>query len=123
MKSSQVMLGLCACLLSLAAIAFAQDKPPTAAPAPDAKAAVTGTVSDETGTGVGGAIVTMDNGAGPATSATTDGQGLYAITDLAPGSYTISVVLRGARIFQANAVLSPGQILTMSVAGAPVAQP
>ncbi|MGA9542554.1 MAG: carboxypeptidase regulatory-like domain-containing protein, partial [Candidatus Sulfotelmatobacter sp.] len=123
MKSLQVMLGLSACLLSLAAIAFAQDKAPATAPAPDAKAAVTGTVSDETGTGVGGAVVTMDNGAGQSTSATTDGQGLYAITDLAPGSYTISVVLRGARIFQANVVLSPGQILTMSVAGAPVAQP
>jgi hypothetical protein len=121
---SLAVLGLCVCILSLATtMLVGQDKSAPEAPAPDVKAALTGTVSDQTGAGVAGATVTMDNGKGAAPSVTTDSQGLYAITDLAAGSYTLSVVSRGAKIFQASVSLSPGQVLTMSVAGAPVAQP
>src|SRR5579885_3144554 len=43
-------------------------------------AAVTGTVSDQKGVGVGGATVSMQGGPGPAHTVTTDDQGLYAIT-------------------------------------------
>src|SRR5580692_3754527 len=121
---SLAVLGLCVCILSLATtMLVGQDKSAPEAPAQDVKAALTGTVSDQTGAGVAGATVTMDNGKGAAPSVTTDSQGLYAITDLAAGSYTLSVVSRGAKIFQASVSLSPGQVLTMSVAGAPVAQP
>ena len=124
MKWSLAVPGLCVCVLSLATtLLFGQDKSVPEAPAQDAKAAVTGTVSDQTGAGVVSATVTMDDGKGSAPSVTTDSQGLYAITDLTAGSYTISVVVHGVKIFQANVSLSPGQVLTMSVAGAPVAQP
>ena len=38
------------------------------------------------------------------------------------GSYNVSVSAGGVKIFQANAVLSPGQALTLGVAGALIAQ-
>jgi hypothetical protein len=120
---SQAMTGVCLCVLSLATALFGQDKSSPETSAQAAKAAITGTVSDQTGAGVAGASVTMDSGKGSASSATTDSQGLYAITDLAAGSYTMSVVMHGATLFQANVLFSQGQVLTMSVAGAVVVQP
>src|SRR5271166_2994557 len=116
------MLGVCACILGLAASVVAQDKSAPAAPSEDAKTAVTGTVSDKTGAGVKGATVTMDNGAGLTTNTTSDAEGLYAITDLPAGSYTISVVVSGAAIFQSKVELQAGQVLAMSVV-APNASP
>jgi hypothetical protein len=111
-------------ILGLTIVVRDQDKGSAASvPATDSKAAVTGTVSDQNCADVAGAVVTVDNGAGFTQNSTTDGQGLYAVMDLPAGSYTISVVVSGARIFQANVVLSPGQLLTLGVAGAPVAQP
>ena len=59
--------------------------------------------------------MTADNGAGLTQSATTDGQGLYAV-ELPAGAYTISVTAGGAKIFEAKAILSPGQVLTLGVA-------
>jgi hypothetical protein len=97
---------------------------PGAPPASSAreKSAITGTVSDQAGAGVGGATIKVSNSSGVNQSATTDDQGLYAVTDLAAGTYNVSVIARGAKVFEANIVLSPGQVLTLSVAGAPVAQ-
>jgi len=119
-----VLLSFLAVILGLTGILGAQDQSSAGtAPSSDAKAAITGTVSDQKGTGVAGAVVTVDNGAGFTQSATTDGQGLYAVMDLPPGSYAVSVVASGVKIFQANITLSPGQVLTLGVAGAPVAQP
>src|SRR5215472_15486476 len=83
-------------------------------------AAVTGTVSDQKGVGVGGATVSMQGGLEPVHSVTTDDQGLYAITDLGSGSYTLTVTFQGIKIFQGAVTLSPGQVLTLSVAGAPL---
>jgi len=120
---SRVGMILGMCILHSAVLVVAQDKPSSQTPAQEVKSAITGTVSDQTGAGVGGATVTADNGAGSAPSVTTDDQGLYAITDLSAGSYTISVVLHGTRLFQGKVELSPGQVLTLSVAGAPIAQP
>lgn len=124
MRSSRASLALCICVVSLAAHLFSQQSPapPAAATDADAKAAVTGTISDQKGGGVGGATVTMENGSAPPQTVTTDDQGLYAITDLASGPYTVSVVVHGTRVFRGNVTLSPGQVLTLSVAGAPVAQ-
>ncbi|HLV87868.1 MAG TPA: carboxypeptidase regulatory-like domain-containing protein [Candidatus Sulfotelmatobacter sp.] len=119
MKWPLAVLGLSVSVLSLAGVlAFGKDASVPQTPAQDAKAAVTGTVSDQAGAGVAGATVTMDGDKGSAPSATTDGQGLYAITDLPAGTYTMSVVSHGGKLFQANLLLSPGQVLTMSVAGA-----
>lgn len=116
----------CICVLVLFAGLHAEPKTfvvPDTPAAEDTKAAVTGTVSDQKGTGVGGATVTMQDAAGAAHSATTDDQGLYAVTDLGPGAYSVSVMVHGTKVFQGNVTLSPGQVLTLSVAGAPVEQP
>lgn len=116
-----------AALLSLwvlilgSAVSGAAQSAAGAAPQSGGKAALTGTVSDQTGTGLAGAVVTAEGGAGFTQNATTDGQGLYA-TELAPGSYTIFVVASGVKIFQSSVTLSPNQVLTLGVAGAVVAQ-
>ncbi len=124
MRCSLVVPALCICVLSFATTSLSgQDNSRPQTPAQDAKAAVTGTVSDQTGAGVSGATVTMDGGKRPAASVTTDNQGLYAFTDLAAGSYAVSVTLHEVKIFQANVSLSPGQVLTMSVAGAQPGSP
>jgi hypothetical protein len=101
-----------------------QDTSKPAAPqaAQEQKSAITGTVSDQAGVGVGGATVKVSNSAGVNQSVTTDDQGLYAVADLSAGTYNVSVVARGVKVFEANIVLSAGQVLTLSVAGAPVAQ-
>src|SRR4029077_8844813 len=87
--------------------------------APDqAKGAITGTVSDKSGAGVSGATVKVTRASGEIVTATTDDQGLYAVPDLAPGSYGIAVEVRGSKIFEANMSVSAGQVLTVSVSGA-----
>jgi hypothetical protein len=124
-KLSRAMLSVSACVLSLAAALYAHPKgtPLPSDPQPqETKSAVTGTVSDQSGTGVRGATVIMDGATGPTHSVLTDDQGLYAITDLSPGSYTISVLIQGNKVFQGKVVLSAGQVLTLSVAGQPVSQ-
>jgi len=114
-KVSWAKLALYVFVLAIAATTFAQQKPDPAA--------VTGTVSDQKGIGVGGATVSMHDGGSATHSVTTDDQGLYALTDLPSGAYTLMVTVRGTKVFQGAITLSPGQVLTLSVAGAPVAQP
>jgi hypothetical protein len=112
---------LCVLILNLAVGLHAQNS--VAAPAESAgKAALTGTVSDQKGLGVAGAVVTLDNGAGSPLTITTDGQGLYA-TELPAGSYTLSVTANSTKIFQANITVSPNQVLTLGLAGALVVAP
>lgn len=113
--------GMLALIIALAATGFAQDKAATASA--EAKGAITGTVSDQKGAGVSGATVKVTSSAGAAQSATTDDQGLYAVTDLAAGAYDFSVTTKeGIKVFEANINISPGQVLTLGVSGAPVAQ-
>jgi hypothetical protein len=88
-----------------------------------AKGAITGTVSDKSGAGVSGATVKVTSTSGEIVTATTDDQGLYAVADLAPGSYGITVEVRGSKIFEASMSVSPGQVLTVSVSGVTPLQP
>lgn len=81
------------------------------AAAAEAKAAITGTIGGAGGTGTAGAVVTVENGAGFTRKATTDDQGLYAVTDLNAGAYTVSVTAGANKIFDGSTVLSPGQVL------------
>jgi protocatechuate 3,4-dioxygenase beta subunit len=116
-RSIPVLLGLWIIILFSTLGAAAQSDSAGATSKPGSNAALTGTVSDQTGKGVAGAIVTADNGTGVAQSATTDGQGLYVV-ELPAGSYDVSVVASGNKIFQGNVTLSPSQVLTFGVAGA-----
>lgn len=94
----------------------------TATPTAETKAAVTGTVSDAKGVGLANATVEVGNGAGVAQKVTTDGQGMYAATDLPAGTYVIIVGANGSKIFQAACVVAPGEVLMLSLAGAVVPQ-
>lgn len=90
--------------------------------AAQSKVTLAGTVTDQTGTGVAGATVAVDNGAGFTQSLTTDSQGAYGAKDLPVGSYTITVTAGGAKIFRASTTLNAGQTLTLGVGGSLVAQ-
>jgi len=104
-----------------AVVAQAPAAAPSGTSAAGAKAAIIGTISDQSGAPVASATVTVDNGAGLTQSATTDGQGLYA-AELPAGSYNVSVAANGVKIYQGTAVVSPGQAVTLGVSGALVAQ-
>ena len=106
-------------LLLLASVALrmvvcAQESTANSANA-QSKGAITGTISGKGGTGSAGVTVTVDNGAGFTQAATTDDQGLYAVTDLPAGAYTISLTTGGSKIFQGATVLSPGQVLILGI--------
>ncbi len=117
----QLLLWISAAVLGLTVSTLAQDKSATGQAAEAASAgqgAITGTVSDQAGVGVAGATITVDNGSGFTQTATTDDQGLYAVTAVPAGSLSVSVIAKGSKFFQASIVVSPGQVLTLSVAGA-----
>lgn len=50
---------------------------------------LTGSVSSTTGGGIGGATVTVVDGANAGKSATTDGAGSFSLTSLQPGGFTV----------------------------------
>jgi hypothetical protein len=83
--------------------------------------AIIGKIADPKGTGVSDATLTVDSSSGSTQNATTDAEGSYAVI-LASGSYTVSVVAGGAKIFQAQINLSPNQSVTLGVTGALAAQ-
>lgn len=93
----------------------------SAAPPTSGTAAITGTISDQTGAPVANATLGITNTTGFAQNATTDGQGLYA-AELPPGSYNVVLTAAGLKIFQASIRLSPAQVVTLGVAGALVSQ-
>ena len=77
-----------------------------------------GTVTDASGAAVSGATVSIANSAtGFSTQTTTNESGNYTVADLAPGTYTVSVVKAGFHKFtQQNAVLNVSQSSRVDVA-------
>src|ERR1700761_2452861 len=64
------------------------------------EAGITGTVTDSTGAAVPKATVTATNDAtGVATVRETSGSGLYTISPIIPGKYTVSVKATGFKEF------------------------
>jgi len=86
------------------------------------KGAILGTIANATGAGTAGAIVQVSTEAGVSQSIPADAQGQYAAADLAAGVYSVSVVVKGARVFAASVVVNPGQVVTLGVKGPLVAQ-
>jgi len=122
MKLSLAILAMCACVLAGTTTLFAQkpDTPPAAGEAQATKGAVAGQVSDPSGVGIKGATVTIEGPSGPKASisrVTTDENGLYAATDLEPGSYTLTVLVKETKVLQRKVVLGLGEVLTFSVSG------
>jgi hypothetical protein len=85
------------------------------------KGAIVGTITDPAGNGLGSAALQL-NGAGGSQSFPADGQGQYAATDIAAGTYDLTITAKGTKIFAANIAMSPGEVLTLGVAGKLVAQ-
>jgi len=120
MNMPRLVLGILAATIGLAGSVCAQEKA-AAPPPPEAKAAITGTLTDNTGGGITGAVVQVNNNSGFTETATADSQGLYAMTDLPAGIYNISLTAGGTTVLQTAAVLSPGQVMTLGIAGSPSA--
>src|SRR5262249_41217350 len=102
---------ICAAL-TLAVLVFAlpvsaqvkRPKAPVAASSAEKPAAIVGTVNYKTGGAVSAATVTVENAAGFSQSAISDAQGSYELTDLAAGTYTLSVTVGEAKIFGTSVV-------------------
>jgi protocatechuate 3,4-dioxygenase beta subunit len=67
-------------------------------------AAISGTVTDQTGAVLAGATVTITNAAGFRQTTTSNGQGVYAVSGLPPGTYDVSVSAPNFKGFQAPGV-------------------
>jgi TonB-dependent receptor len=70
------------------------------------KATLAGSVRDASGAVLQGARITLEPAAG---LASTDGQGQYLITNLAPGAYRVTVTYTGFAPFTSPVTLSAGQ--------------
>ena len=78
-----------------------------------AKASVSGVVKDSGGTVLQGARVELEPAAQPTTS---NGQGEFLLTDLAPGTYTVSVSFVGFEPYSSQVTLAAGQAARLDVA-------
>lgn len=86
-------------------------------------AAFTGAVTDKSGAPIAGAKVTALDSNGKAHETTSDDQGLYAVMDVPPGKYTITVTAQGAEIYKADAQLNPGEVQTLNITPQPPPEP
>ncbi|HYG11424.1 MAG TPA: carboxypeptidase regulatory-like domain-containing protein, partial [Pyrinomonadaceae bacterium] len=69
-----------------------------------------GTITDEFGGIVVGATVTLVDAAGAEKTATTNDDGVYTFTNLAPGTYTVRATTTGFGLYQnADVVIAAGQ--------------
>ena len=94
---------VCALLLASSAFVYAQS----------ATSSITGTVIDTAGGAIPGAAVVVKNDAGVSFEAVTNGEGIFNVPNVAPGTYTVTVSLTGFK----TAVLSDVRV----AAGSPAA--
>jgi Carboxypeptidase regulatory-like domain/TonB dependent receptor len=83
-----------------------------------AKATLTGTVTDSAGAAIAGADVTVTHTAtGIRRETISNDEGLYVLTDLAPGAYEVRVDAKGfsARVTKTPLTLQVGQAVTLNV--------
>src|SRR5688500_13976261 len=75
-----------------------------------------GSVTDEFGGTIVGATVTATDAAGVAKTATTNGDGVYSITGLAPGTYNVRAVAGGFALFEdAGVTVAAGARNTLDI--------
>ncbi|GAC1667477.1 MAG: TonB-dependent receptor [Candidatus Acidiferrum sp.] len=78
--------------------------------------AIRGRVTDPSGATVAGAAVLLTPPAGASIDATTNGQGIYTVTGLLPGKYTVKVVADGFALFTKEGVdIRASQTQTLDV--------
>jgi hypothetical protein len=68
------------------------------------RGALRGLVTDELGAAIVGANVTLTDATGSQKKTTTNAEGIYTFTGLAPGKYTITAVAPGFAVFDSKAV-------------------
>ena len=104
-------------VLALAALLFFEGSPALRAQTAG-EGTLSGTVTDGSGAAVGGAIVTATNNAtGIAATRTSTSAGLYTISPLPPGIYTVVVSAPGFKVFkQENLVVNALNTATLSPA-------
>ncbi len=77
---------------------------------------LTGSVTDNTGAAIPGVSVTVTNeGTGLKLDTVTDGEGVYAVRNVLPGTYTLTAALQGFKNFtQTGIPLTAGNILRIN---------
>jgi len=75
-------------------------------------ASISGTVSDASKAVIGGARVVVTPGGAVAT---TNGEGQFSVTRLAPGTYTLTITSTGFRTLAQSVTLAAGQARTLSI--------
>jgi hypothetical protein len=100
----------------MALVACASLALPAMASAQALYGSLTGTVSDNTGAAIPGVTVTVTNeGTGLKLDTVTDGEGLYTVRNVLPGTYTLSAALQGFKTFTQTAIpLTAGNILRVN---------
>src|SRR5262249_6217362 len=79
-------------------------KKTTKAASAKASSSFNGMVTDQTGTAIVGATVTVTNSAGVKQTGTSDDKGNYSIKSLDPGTYNLSVTAKGYKVFEAQGI-------------------
>ena len=103
-----------ACRILTAILAFTA--PPLAATAQQTESRITGKVLDQSQAALPGVTVAvMAKATAAVRTAVTDGEGNYAITNLGPGAYTVSIDLAGFAPKAREVVLGVGQIERVEV--------
>src|ERR1022692_3367296 len=75
---------------------------------------VRGVVTDPSGATIPGASVTATGAGANVKVGSTNQQGLYSITGLAPGKYTVRVLAKGFNVFEAPIDLGPAAAVTVN---------
>ena len=100
-----------AVVLAISSLALAQSAKASSA---KGKAAVTGTVTDQTGAVLPGATATITSQAGLTQTATTNDRGEYSIEGLPTGTYTLTVSAPAFKEFRSDGLsLSTGQSIAI----------
>ena len=103
-------------ILILALVACASLALPAIASAQALYGSITGAVTDNSGAAVPGVTVTVTNeGTGLKLDTVTDGEGLYTVRNVLPGTYTLGAALQGFKTFtQTGIPLTAGNILRVN---------
>jgi Carboxypeptidase regulatory-like domain len=102
------VLGVCLCVFLFAPLGRAQD---------EKTGAIAGTVQDTSAGSMPGVMVTIKDAAGSAQTAVVDEKGEFSVAGLAPGNYTVSIILQGFKDFSApNVAVTAGQTTKLAIA-------
>jgi hypothetical protein len=103
------------CVLGIASLVAI----PSLAQTTPAGAGLAGTVTDQSGAVFTGAVVAITDVKGKTQNTTTNERGEYSFTDLAPGSYTVSVSAEGFKTFEGKVEAAVGAAAHLDISVQP----